>query len=443
MNDERATETNASTACQLAGATASPRQRRRRRTPGEGGLRQRSAGTWELKFDVGHDPATGKRLTRFVTVRAKDKKEALQKLGELRDQAGKGTLVDPSKLTLGDFLEQWLVEHAANRPLRAKTRERYAEIVRKHLVPHLGAHRISKLTAAHLQTYYHAALTTPRKRKKRDGSIVEGTPLSRQTVKHHHRVLSQALKHAERQRLIARNPASDIDAPRPERREMQILTQTQTAALLHAAEGSAIYVPIVLGVMAGLRRGEILGARWSDVDLDARTLAVAQTLEQTERPRSAAKPATGTRPTMAARGLGFERPKTDKSRRVIALPALAAEALRRHQVRQKEARLAAGKAYADHDLVVADALGDPLEPHYVSQAFAKLAKAHGLKGRFHDLRHTHVSQLLAAGEPVSVVAARVGHASAKMTLDVYGHVIPGAERAAADRFDAALRGCME
>ena len=162
-------------------------------------------------------------------------------------------------------------------------------------------------------------------------------PLSAHTVKHLHRVLSQALKQAVRLRLLPRNPADDVDPPRPARLEMKILDQAQTARLLEAAETSPIYMPVLLAVTTGMRRGECLALRWRDADLDAGTLSVVATLEETKTP--------GER----RHTLGFKAPKTDRSRRTIALPALTVEAMKRHRVRQAEdgARRARGGGERD------------------------------------------------------------------------------------------------
>jgi integrase len=184
-------------------------------------------------------------------------------------------------------------------------------------------------------------------------------------------------------------------------------------------------MPVVLAVTTGMRRGEALALRWRDLNLEARSLSVAQTLEETEA------------------GLAFKAPKTEHSRRTITLPLLTAEVLKRHRVRQAEHRLRAGKAYADGDLVCCNELGEPLSPHHVSQVFAKLALRLNLPIRFHDLRHSHISHLLAAGVHPKVASERAGHASVSITLDVYSHLIPGMQEDAANRIDAALRAHLQ
>jgi integrase len=401
--------------------------RRRRRPHGDGGIRQRGAHSWEIKVDLGPDPLTGKRRLRFKTVRG-TKKEALTELAKLRT-APEASVSGSSPITVAAYLESWLAEHARHR-VSAKTFERYAELVHKHLAPALGAHQLAELAPQHLQRFYHAALTTPRRRVQ-GARTVEYPPLAAHTVKHLHRVLSQALKQAVRLRLLPRNPAEDVDPPRPQRREMRILDQAQTAALLKAAEASPIYMPVLLAVTTGMRRGECLALRWRDLDLGAGKLSVVQTLEETKAPGA------------PKHTLAFKAPKTERSRRTIALPELTLEALKAYRVRQAEQGLAIGRRFGEDDLVCCNALGEPLYPHLVTDAFSDLVARLGFKVRFHDLRHTHISHLLAAGVHPKIASERAGHASVSITLDVYSHVIPGMQEDAAKKIDAALRAHME
>jgi integrase len=300
----------------------------------------------------------------------------------------------------------------------AKMFERYAEIIRVHLVPALGHHRLTKLQPLHIQAYYSLALQSGRK----DGK----GGLSAQTVIHHHRVLKDALHQAVRWRLLVRNPSDAVEPPRRKEREMQVLDDKQLGTLLKGAAGKSIYVPILLAVTTGMRRGEILGLRWSDIDLNAGTLAVCQSLEHTR-----------------VGGLKFKQPKTRRSRRVVALPHFAVEALRKHRAAQGRTRLQAGSDYKDHDLVCARWDGSPRNPGAVTRAFAKLIADLGLtKVRFHDLRHSHATQLLREGIHPKVVSERLGHSTVGITLDTYSHVTPNMQEEAAKRIDVALRSAL-
>lgn len=381
-----------------------------------GNITRRGKQSWRLKFDAStRDTATGKRDIRYLTVRG-TKREAEAELARILSEIEYGTFVEPAKLTVAEYLERWLADQAQHR-VSGKTFERYAEIVRKHLVPAIGAHRLGKLAPLHIQEYYGRALTAGR----RDGA----GGLSAQTVKHHHRILSEALHQAVRWRLLQINPCQFVDPPRPTRREMKIIDPAQMGTLLSAVGTGPMHIPVLLAITTGMRRGEILGLRWRDVRLDDAVLSVTQTLEQT------------------AKGVTFKEPKTERSRRTIALPSLAVDALRRHKAQQAEQRLKLGPIYADHDLICCRTDGTPLSPRAVTKAFAVIASALKLGVRFHDLRHSHISHLLAAGVHPKVASERAGHASVSITLDVYSHVIPSMQEDAAKRIDAALRTHLE
>jgi integrase len=183
----------------------------------------------------------------------------------------------------------------------------------------------------------------------------------------------------------------------------------------------------VLAVAIGARRGEVLGLRWADVDLDRATASIAQTLEETDRG-----------------GLAFKPPKTERSRRLIALPEITVDVLRRHRVRQAEERLRAGRERIDNGLVCCDALGRPLSPRRVPKAFRQLRRSLGLDGvRFHGLCHGHASMLLALGTHPKVVQEAPSHSSVSITLDIYSHLMPGMQRDAANGIDTVLRTHLE
>ncbi len=377
----------------------------------KGHIRQRGPKTWAIKLYLGRDPITGKKKDKWHTFHG-SKRDSQAEAARLIHELKTGAYVEPSRLTVADYLEKWLVDHARHN-VSAKTFERYTEIVRKHVTPALGNIPLPKLAPLDIQSYYGEALDHGR----RDGK----GGLSPRTIKHHHRVLSQALRQAVRWRMLVRNPCDAVDPPRPPHQEMSVLDQADAARLVKASEETAIHIPVLLAVTTGMRRGEILALRWRDADLDGAAVSVTQTLEQT------------------ASGLSFKAPKTARGRRKISLPSLAVDALRRHKIRQTEERLRMGATYRDHDLVYCGADGTPRNPGDFSKEFARLATKLGMAVRFHDLRHTHISHLLAEGVHPKVASERAGHASVAITLDVYSHVISGLQEDAANRIDAALR----
>jgi integrase len=375
-----------------------------------GHIRPRGPGAWELKYDIGRDPITGKRRIRYKTVRGK-KSDAQRELRNLLGAVDKGVVADAGKMTLGDWLKQWIEE--ARHTVSPKTHERYSEIVNQHLVPKLGAHQLAKLAPVHIQGFYSDALTS--------GRLDGKGGLSPQTVVHFDRVLSLALKRARALRLIGVNPVEDVERPKAEDREMHTLTDEQAARLLATASATRLYVPVVLALATGLRRGELLALRWQDIDLTTGIIQVVRSLEQTND------------------GLRFKTPKTKRGKRPVVLPASVVEVLRNHKAKQAEERLLLGLGKAE--LVFTRVDGEPIRPDTFTSWVARVAKRAGAPHILpvHGLRHTHITSLLRANVHPKVASERAGHSSVGFTLDRYSHVIPNLQEDAAQRIDTALR----
>jgi integrase len=388
--------------------------------PRDKGARAGGAGAWEIKVDVPRPRGEGDRRTRYIQVRG-TRFDAELRLAGLRKALDEETYVDRREMSVRHWLEEWLRDHVAG-GVSGKTFERYQDIVRTRLIPAFGTRSLRQLEARHVRAFEKQAQREPRRRMRVDGSVADLPPLTAQTVKHYHRVLSQALKAARQEGLIAHNPVDDVRAPRVEEVEMNTLDQAQTGLLLDAAAKTPIYIPILLAVTTGMRRGEILGLRWRDVDLDAGAVRVTQSLEQT-----------------TANGLSFKPPKTARSRRTLPLLPLSLAPLRTHRASQKEDRVKAGSMWADTDLVCCRADGSPIDPDRLSKDFARLVRQLGLGVRLHDLRHTHISQLLDAGVPIAIVSERAGHKNAYVTLAIYSHALRGTQDEAVKRFDDILR----
>jgi integrase len=281
----------------------------------------------------------------------------------------------------------------------------------------LGEVPLEKLTPMHLQSYYSRMLQSG----KANG---EGG-LSPQTVLHHHRLLRQALSHAVRWNLRANNPADLVDPPRVSKRKVEALDEEQMVALLNAAAGTPYATPVMLAVTTGMRRGEIFGLKWDDVDLDEKKIRVRRSLSQTSA------------------GLAFKKPKNSSSERTIELAQLTVDALRAHRTKQNEQRLKLGGAHDDSGLVVCRDDGKPWPPDSFSSAYSQWVRRAGFDVSFHELRHTHASQLLKQGHPIRTVSDRLGHSEVSTTLDVYAHMLDGMQREAADGIDAALQAAAE
>jgi integrase len=239
-----------------------------------------------------------------------------------------------------------------------------------------------------------------------------------------HRILRQALQQAVRWQLLAVNPADAVKPPKVERKQMSVLDADATAAMLEAARETNMAMPIVLGVLCGLRRGEILALRWRSVDLERGQLAVVASVEQTRT------------------GIREKETKSGKSR-AVALPSLVVDELRRHRLAQAEGLLRLGVRLNDEHHVVAREDGQPLQPRSLTHAFEKFIRRNGLPHiRLHDLRHTHATHMLASGIHPKIAQERLGHSSVSVTIDLYSHVLPGMQQEAADRVDAAMRDAI-
>jgi len=314
--------------------------------------------------------------------------------------------------TVGEYLDRWLTDYAAN--LAPRTYTDYQRVVRTVLVPTFGSLELTALRPQHIQSLYSRLL--------REGRADGAGGLSTRSVAIYHQVLHVALHHAVQWQLIPRNPADAVNRPRSTRRELTTVTAAQVSTLLEAADATSIGSLARIAVMTGMRRGELLGLRWADVDLAVGVARVQQTAQR-----------------ITGRGWVFRPPKTSMSRRAIALSPSTVELLRRHRREQIEARLLAGSAYQDRDLVFASAIGTPLEPGTIARTWARVLDVAGVGHvRWHDLRHAHATLMLAAGIHPKIVSERLGHASVGITLDTYSHVLPGLQAAAALQLDALL-----
>jgi integrase len=323
-----------------------------------GHIRKRGERSWAVVVELDRD-ASGKRRQQWHTVRG-TKDDAETKLTALLSDLDRDLYVAPTKLTVGDYLDRWL---EIKRPeLGGKTFERYNGIVKLHLIPAFGRMLLSKLRPLTLREYYSHALQSGRLDGRKGG-------LSAQTVLHHHRVLHEALREAVQQGELARNVADAVKPPRPEDKEVEPLDEARCAWLLEMATGTRLYLPILLTICTGLRRGELLALTWDDVDLDAGWLWVRRALEETRQ------------------AVRFKAPKSKKGRRSVTLPAIAIEALREHQRHQQERKELLGEAYHDERLICCVEDGSLWKPSaFTSSYFSLLARRKFPRVSFHNLR---------------------------------------------------------
>lgn len=358
---------------------------------------------WSVVLDLGRDH-TGRRVRRWHSG-YRTRKDAERARVELLNRVDQGTYVAASRLTLGEFLrDEWLP--AMRAVVRPTTWEHYAIAANVRVVPALGGVVLQGLTPAKLNAFYADLLASGRS---------DGTGgLSPKTVRHTHTMLHKALADAVRWGRVVRNVADLADPPKPPRAEMKVWAPVEVRAFLDSVRDDRVYAAWLLVATTGMRRGEVLGLRWSDLDLDAGRLSVAQTL------------------TVVGSKVRVSEPKTAKGRRTVALDPATVAALRGHRVRQAEERLALGPTWREHGLVFTWYDGGPIHPERFSKWFEVRAIRSGLpRIRLHDLRHSYATAALAANVSAKVVSERLGHAKVGITLDVYSHVLPSMDEQAA------------
>lgn len=370
-----------------------------------GSITRRGKSSWRIKYDLGRDPATGKRETHYRTIRG-TKKDAQTELAKIIASMSAGTYVEGSKETVSQLVERWLRDWASANTSN-KTYTRYEQLLRLHVASRIGATPIQKVNAATLQRLY---------------ADLGRAGLHPRTVLHAHRVVHRMLRHAAQWGVVHSNAAALVDAPTAKATEIEILTAAQIKAVLSSIKDQPLYLIAMVALGTGMRRGELLALRWQDVDLDAGLLRVERSLEQTKRG-----------------GLVFKAPKTRHGRRTISLPASTAAELRAHRREALEQWFAfVGGKLPEDSLVFGHPDGSPRTPNALTKAWQAAMAAARMKATLHSLRHTHASTLIASGLDVLTISRRLGHGSPAITLTVYGHLFKTDDRAA-QIMEAALK----
>jgi integrase len=365
--------------------------------------KQNGRGQWVARLDLGI--VNGKRVRKAFY--GKSRKEAQVKLDKARDELRRGLPVANDRKTVRAFLaDEWLPSVKPH--VRASTYRSYEQNVRLYLAPGLGHHRLAALQPEHVEALMAA--------KTADGLA----PLS---VRRFLVILRLALRAAMARGLLARNVATLVKPPRVEHRELTILDPDQAGRFLEAARGDRLEALYSVALTLGLRQGEALGLRWSDVDLGARTLTVRAAMQRVGK-----VPAGG--------GLRHVETKSATSRRTLALPAVLVLALKAHRARQEDEKLLACGRWQDRGLVFCTKYGTPLDGPNVTKYFQKLLDRAGLpRMRYHDLRHSCASFLAAMGVPITVAMDILGHSDVRLTANVYTHVLGDSKREAAAAMD--------
>jgi integrase len=383
---------------QDAAITNDGKKRRPKSANGNGGARQRANGSWEWRESL----PDGQRFSGYGKTQSDAKSRCMAKLrlGE------RGINPVAAKQTVSNYLDWWLADIVEPK-LSPKTVKAYRDTVRLHLVPELGRIELGKLTAQ--------AVTSLLRKKEREG-------LSPRSVAMIREVLRGALNVAVKMQMVERNVAVLAQAPRQVKVERRMLTPGEARQLLDVTNRERLAALYRLALTLGMRQAEILGLRWQDVDIDGRRLRVRQTLQR------------------IGKELIIKEPKTERSRRTLALTPSLVAALLAHKDRQEFERKRAGALWQESGLVFTTSVGTPIGARNLTREYKRHLKAAGLPKafRFYDMRHAAASLLIADGLPITAVSAMLGHALTSTTLNTYAHVLPGADRLTADAMERLL-----
>jgi integrase len=378
----------------------------------KGNLTRRGKSSWRLKYDCGRDLA-GRRITKFVTLRG-TRAQAQAQAAKILAEVVAGTHVEPSKVMVAEFVRARVSQWEAAGTISARTAQRYRQLVEHQIAPHLGSRELQKLKPLDIENW-HTTL-------RNSGRVRGSGGVAARTVGHAHRVLSKALTDAAKNGLVGRNVAALESPPKVTDEEMVIVRDVP--AFVEKLQGSVLRVPALLGVLCGMRLGEVLALRWNRVDLDAKIIQIRETLEQTE-----------------AHGIRFKSPKSRAGNRDISMPDEVVEALREYRRNQLELRMQLGAGRLPDDaLLFTDINGQPRSLYAASAAWRAFSERIGMPGlTFHCLRHSHASQLIHEGVDIVTISKRLGHAKPDITLRVYSHLFQKDDAKAAAAINAALK----
>jgi integrase len=388
----------------------------RRRGQGEGSIYKLKDGRWAAAMTIGF--RNGKLQRKYVY--AKTRPEVAEKLNNEITNKNRGLPVSEDKQTVKQFLLNWL-ENSVKSRTRLSTYISYKLHVEQHITPEIGHLRLARLTPQEVQKMVQNLMAKKSQLKKKGA---EAKPLSNRTVQLSLVILRMALKKAETWGLVARNVALLADAPKVERFEVQPIDADEARKLLEIFGNDDRWDALfTVGLAMGLRIGEALALKWSDIDFENRALRISSSLQRSNRK------------------LVIVPVKTKKSARVLNIPKVLLDKLRDHRTRQLKERLAAGTNWQDSNFVFCTSIGTPIEPRNVRRKLDAIMKDKEIRYfRLHDLRHYFASLLLAQGVELKIVSELLGHSSIQITGDIYTHVIPKVKEQTMDIMNSILTG---
>lgn len=376
-----------------------------RNAQGAGSVRQRKDGKWEARYTTGRDPGTGKQIQKSVY--GSTQAEVLKKLQAVQVDMERGTFTEPSKITCGAWLDIWVSDYCKH--LKPRTRELYEGHISHRLKPALGATKLQKLRPTQIQAFYN-------------GLMCGGDALSPKTIKNLHGLLHKAMQQAVEVGYLCSNPTQGCKLPRIEKKQMQVLDDTQITAFLAAIEGHQFERVYIIDLFTGMRQGEILGLTWDCIDFENGTVYIYRQWQKVDGV------------------FQFAPLKNDKPRTIT--PAGSVMHLLQHQKHQQtEWQLRAGPAWNNPDkLVFTNELGRFINRDTVYGNLKRIMSAIDMPSmRFHDLRHSYAVASLRAGDDIKVLQENMGHHSVAFSLDQYGHVTEQMKKESAAKMDAFIK----
>jgi len=379
------------------------------RQRGEGSVFQRSSDNkWGASLTY-IDPHTNKarRVTKWVNT----KQQASEQLNKLKAELHLGNSLQESRDTFGHWLNVWVSRSLKSSSRKETTKELYANIVKTCLLPYFEQMPLNKITPSEIEVWLNVLNTTAQ----------NGKPYSPSTIRQAFTLLGLVMEFAKREGLVNRNVVKQISRPLVPKKEMVWFNSEQIGALRKSATGTRHANLLDLVIYAGLRKGEALALRWTDIELDRKQIQINATLSVTK-----------------AKGIERTSTKTERARRVVPLVQEAITALQEQRKQQNIERLKAGEAWTPSDYVFTNEIGLPIDPHITLKWFKRLRKRAGIKeGTWHSLRHSAITALLLANVPLNVVSAIAGHSSISVTVDMYGHV---SQNGLSDEMQRGLKG---
>ena len=363
--------------------------------------------SWKVRIELPKDNQTGKRKQKCYTFYGK-RKEAEKFLTEKLNELDKGLITDTKQIKFSEYLDYWKDKTFKN--LEVTTREGYIQKIEKHIKPYLGNIMLEKLKPLDLQNFYE--------RELEKGQLNGKGGLSARTVLAIHRIIHSALQQAVKWELIIRNVAEAVEVPKAKKYQAKYLDDKQTEQLIKKAENTDIYIPIMIAIYTGARRGEILGLNWENVDFEKGIIKIVDNLCATKD------------------GLIIKQPKTNSGIRTIAISKTLVRIIKKHKIKQIQNKMRLWKIYQDNNMVCCYEDGHLFNPKRFSAKFHELLLKNKLPIiRFHDLRHSHASLLVKLGVQPKEISARLGHSNIGITMDLYSHLYEETDKKVADMFD--------